>query len=105
MSYKDVEGTLKTSQKRDVRKRCGARRICRMIAQVFSIISGFISRHKKSDTFSKLQKKLGRLFSTGIVPLKNTCSKTASCKMSSGKTPRTISNAGMLSTNNDKILV
>ena len=52
MSSKDAEGTLKKSQKRDIRKRCGARRICRMVVQVC-----FIWSHQKSNTHSKHQKK------------------------------------------------
>ena len=33
MASNDAKGTLEKSQKRDVRKRCGARRICRMVGE------------------------------------------------------------------------
>ena len=71
----DTKGTSKKSQKHNVRKRCGARCICRVVAHVLSIISGVVLSHSTHDKYSQHQKKLGCLFSIGITHLKMTKSK------------------------------
>ena len=70
MSSKDAENTLKKAQKCDVRKRCGAGPICRIVLQIFWIIYSFIWSQQKSDKYSKHQTWLGHVFSVDIAHLK-----------------------------------
>ena len=55
----DAKGTSKNSQKCDVRGRCGAWRICRVVVHVLSIISSILVSRKTHVKYSQHDIKKG----------------------------------------------